>query len=528
MVSRSDELPGAHLAAFCQLIKLTERLVEHLAGTPLHSLFTVVPLMTQLLGLENPLFGSGNSPFSIISILPKLKDPRVVKWDFALSLEERRALIDDVYDMIAPCLLGEEEAYTELLVNTVHHKALRGNQTRIADFRQAEREKFAALAPLVHSLRVDAPSNFAQIAHYGYTPDLLREHGFLKHLPTELFEQWCAHSYPTVFELNFRGLGQAHEAVRGWILCINNSTEQLLNDHKLRKAKITQCARLAEKLGAQVVGMAGLIAFFGNGGYYLGEMFPELSLTTGHAYTIANILEIAKAGAARAGLELRGATVAVVGAAGSIGSGCAKLLAEAGVARLILIDILWQEHLAAVVAAVRHINPHIEVVCSNRLHDMRGADLSVVATNSPRTIIEPDYLKPGAIVIDDSFPKNIPETITKARADLIALEGGIVRLPATVEMDRARNVPNVMDVPLTRMISCREVYGCFAETMTLAAYRQHGHYGLGPADPVLAQDILVKAKSLGFSLAPLQFFGQAVSEQRFRLAAQQRNGHATD
>ena len=64
-----------------------------------------------------------------------------------------------------------------------------------------------------------------------------------------------------------------------------------------------------------------------------------------------------------------------------------------------------------------------------------------------------------------AFQKTCP-TIAKERDDLIALDGGIVRLPASIRLERARNVPNVMDVPLTRMISCLEIYGCFAETQS--------------------------------------------------------------
>jgi predicted amino acid dehydrogenase len=269
--------------------------------------------------------------------------------------------------------------------------------------------------------------------------------------------------------------------------------------------------------------MAGLIAFFGKGGRFLSEEFPDLSFTTGHAYTIANILEIAKRSADKAQLRLQDATVAVVGAAGSIGSGCAKLFTEMGVPRLILVDILWQEHLAELSQTLSSMHPQLVLSCSNRLQDITTADLIVVATNSPRTIIEASMLKPGAIIIDDAFPKNVPEKIAKERDDLIALEGGIVRLPYGIDIDRGRNVPNVMDVPLTRMVSCHEVYGCFAETLTLAAIHHNGNYGLGLSDPVLAKDIFLKAQGIGFRTAPLQFFGQAINEKRFQRAVQARN-----
>ena len=66
------------------------------------------------------------------------------------------------------------------------------------------------------------------------------------------------------------------------------------------------------------------------------------------------------------------------------------------------------------------------------------------------------------------------------------------------------------------------MYGCFAETLILAACGHRGNYGLGPSDPRLARDILAKGQEIGFSLAPLQFFGQAWREERFHRVAQVR------
>ena len=47
-------------------------------------------------------------------------------------------------------------------------------------------------------------------------------------------------------------------------------------------------------------------------------------------------------------------------------------------------------------------------------------------------------------------------------------------------------------------------------------------YGLGPSDPVLAKDILAKARDLGIVPAPLQFCGQAIREPRFRAVSEIR------
>ena len=104
----------------------------------------------------------------------------------------------------------------------------------------------------------------------------------------------------------------------------------------------------------------------------------------------------------------------------------------------------------------------------------------------------------------------------------IPLEGWPVRLPQNVEVQAARKIPDFTDVPMTRMSSCNEVFGCFAETLTLAVCKHKGNYGLGATDPALANQIVTWGKGIGFSQAPLQFFGRAIPPQRFQQAESAR------
>ena len=62
------------------------------------------------------------------------------------------------------------------------------------------------LTPLVNPVprRVRARSRTSRTSGYGI--DLQREHRFLKELSPEQVERWRARSFPSVFELNFRGI----------------------------------------------------------------------------------------------------------------------------------------------------------------------------------------------------------------------------------------------------------------------------------------------------------------------------------
>lgn len=515
-------LPGSKLGDFAEIVRRLSELVDHVGRDRFSSIYSLVPVAVQLLGLDNPLAGSGRSPFSIISMLPFVRDERVVKYDLSLTLEERRELIDEIYDMSGPLLLGEQDEYTALSCEVTHHARFAADLPAARDYVEQMTAKFELLRPLVMALKSKGRGRFAHIAHYGYDGDLERERRVLRHLSPELQEKWLERSFPTVLEMSLRGFRGEVADIRGWMIIVNNSTNQLLMSNELRKRKIVQCAKLAHALGANVAGMAGLIAYFGRGGYQLAEQFPDLGFTTGHAYTIGNILQIAEVSAARAKLDLSQAVACVVGAAGSIGSGCARLLAERGVKKLLLIDIRGPEALQRLVSEIRRVAPALEIELFSTVRNMRGADLTIVATNSPRIILEAEMVKPGGIVIDDSFPKNVPQTLNQDRPDCIALDGSMVRLPRHLDMELARNMPDAMDVPLTRMLSCYEIYGCLAETFTLAASDHRGTFGLGASDPALAKQITHTAQALGFGTAPLQFFGYCVPPERFERAARAR------
>src|SRR4026209_1628012 len=102
MQSADGRIPGSAVLAFRRLIDYTARLADDLGDDEFHSFFSIIPLLTQFLGLETPLFGSGESPFSLISILPRITDKQLLEPPVVVPLAERRQLIGECYDMTAP------------------------------------------------------------------------------------------------------------------------------------------------------------------------------------------------------------------------------------------------------------------------------------------------------------------------------------------------------------------------------------------------------------------------------------------
>jgi len=488
-----------------------------------NSPYSFIPLLSQILGLNAPLMGEGDSPYSITSISFLLKGKsKILNSLYSIPFQEKRNIINEIYDFIAPIILEEDNEYIDLLMQTKYEKQFnRLNPAEKKEFKKTLCKKKDLIKSFVFKF-LSQKGDFIHLAHYGYQADLYREYDFLNGMSTKAEELWFNNSYPVVAEMVLKKTKRTNNGIKkqikGWAILISNSTEQLLKDGKLRKRKIFQAARLGQRLGAKISGMGGLIASFAGGGFYLSKEVKGVGFTTGHAYTIANIAEIVDKVLSKTNMKLEKLNIAIVGAAGSIGSGCAKILSKKNINRLLLVDttsFISSQKLNELKQHILKMKPRIDIITTGNLSDIRKADLVIVATNSPFSIIKSVHLKKGAIVIDDSFPKNVSYITSQERKDVLFLEGGAVQLPLDLEVYMARNMPDLIDAPLTRLVSCRELYSSFSETVILAFNKHYKNYGLGNADIVLAKDITEKADKVEIKPAALQFFGQAVDPKRF-------------
>ena len=514
--ANTETYPGIPLLHFRFLFKKVEEVLQILNYPPVASPYSIIPLISQAMGLEIPMMGTGKSPYSIVSYFSRLNKDIFLRKSTKLTYQERREIIDEVYDMLAPYLLHDETNYIELLVSARYKKLLQNfSEEEITKFRSVLNKKFEILHHILSRMNF-VGGDFSHIAHYGYPEDLYREQDFLKDFDDGISKLWRENSYPIVTEMQLDGYSAPNRCVRGWFIFIPNYTEELLENKPLRQKKLLQAGLLAKALNAKFAGMAGLIASFSKGGKFLSENVKDFGFTTGHAYTVANIYEIIKNITKEISIELSKSIVAIVGAGGSIGSGIARIISENRIKEIKLIDrfsMVSSTKLSKLKNVLQLINIHNRITISNRICDIEDADLIIAATNSPVSIIKSEHLKSGAVIIDDSFPKNVPRDVLRERDDVILLEGGVSQMPK-LNIDVSRHMPDLLDLSISKLVSCSQAYGCLAETLILAALGHRGNYGLGDADPQLAKDIMKKGKSVGFNNAIFQNYGFAVEESR--------------
>jgi predicted amino acid dehydrogenase len=200
------------------------------------------------------------------------------------------------------------------------------------------------------------------------------------------------------------------------------------------------------------------------------------------------------------GKDLRYAEVAIVGASGSIGSACARILSrEVRHINLIARRIAPLEELA------QELNGHGAAtfsVSSDVKSCLHKADVVIAVTSAVDFIIDPADLKSGAVVCDVARPRNVSRNVSAQRNDVLVIEGGVIHVPGNVDFHFNFGFP-----PQT-------CFACMAETMILALEGRYENFTLGRnLIPSQIDTISGLAKKHGFTLAGFRNFEHAVTKE---------------
>jgi acetylornithine/succinyldiaminopimelate/putrescine aminotransferase/predicted amino acid dehydrogenase len=261
-------------------------------------------------------------------------------------------------------------------------------------------------------------------------------------------------------------------------------------------ACVRKAGALAAKRGARVIGLGGFTSIVSDSGLALGDIDGAV-LTTGNSLTAASACRAVVDACAREGRDLACSSVAIIGAAGNIGSALAVSLApRAG--RLILAGNprsadLGRTRLRAtqtlVLARLRQLAAERGLVPGSvgtrlagldgaadlealaQAHSaaggllelsldpeagLPGADVVVVATSAVDAFVTARHLCSGALVCDISRPRNVDRALPRQRPDVSLIEGGLIRLPHGNHLDLpGADAPDV-------------TVACLAETILLA------------------------------------------------------------
>jgi fatty aldehyde-generating acyl-ACP reductase len=335
-------------------------------------------------------------------------------------------------------------------------------------------------------------SGFAFVIHpVDPKRDVARKYPRLaKMLPTGLVHL-LAHFWPPVYLSHITGVRSEDtgKEIEGWLVACPFTARQALElPTRAVYNKIIAAGRLAQRLGAQILGLGAFTSVVGDAGMTVARHLG-IPVTTGHSLTVAMAVEALEEGARCKGVRLGSSTVAVIGATGSIGRACAELLAPA-VDRLILIG-RSEPRLAQVRAQVEEAGGQ-QVRTSLQVEEVCEADLVLSATSAADSVIQPEYLKRGAIVCDIALPPDVSPRVKQERSDVSIVAGGVV------------DVPGEVDFGFDFGLSSGKAYACMAETMVLALDGRYESYSLGKHIRVeRVHEIARLARKHGFRLSAI-------------------------
>ena len=272
--------------------------------------------------------------------------------------------------------------------------------------------------------------------------------------------------------------------------------------------RILKSIDIGVELGAQVAGLGAFTGLVGDGGVTIAQRAP-IPVTTGNSLTIAAGIASLFRGAEEMQIDPSQATAVVVGATGSIGSACARIIAPR-VKRLILV--------ARNLTRLRKYHDDLapELGCETSYttdvgEAVRQAQLILTATSSTVEIIHPEDLQTGAVVCELSLPHDVSRRIAVERPDVLVTEGGNILVPGEPRFERVRQPGTEFDLNLPP----RTALACMSETMVLALENRLESYTLGRGvDVHRVREIYEMATRCGFTLAGMRAFDSAITPEK--------------
>jgi len=340
---------------------------------------------------------------------------------------------------------------------------------------------------------------FGFVVHPLEARDVARKFPVTRWLPDFVVEGALKYMRPVVTS-HVTGIESPHGSAEGWFVGIALSSRQfgrLREDFVLNK--IIGAGRLAERLGAKILGLGAFTSIVGDAGVTVARNL-DIAVTTGNSYTVATAIEGTSKAAELMGIDVRTAALAVVGATGSIGRACARILArDAGNLILVGRDEARLRELADVIVGETGLRPRVSVDLKKSL---RSADVIVTVSSAVEAVIEPEDLKPGAVVCDVARPRDVSRKVAETRDDVLVIEGGVVEPPGDVDFGIDFGFPPGMAM------------ACMAETMILALEQRYENYTIGRDIEVAKVDEIDSlARKHGFRLAGLRSFERALSRE---------------
>ena len=344
--------------------------------------------------------------------------------------------------------------------------------------------------------------------------DVSRKFPFLGRVLNERQIDFFSTFFPPIYISEIEGITSTStgKRVKGWFIAAPFTPRRMVElPERVVYRKIIQTGHMAERLGARILGLGAFTSVIGDAGVTIAQSL-DVPVTTGDAYTISVAVQAVCEAASLMEIDLKDATVSIVGASGSIGRVCADLL-SANVARLFLIGrreeplVKLQEQLSG--------PGRSEVIVSTKMDVLAKSQLTLTVTSAVHDVIQPEHLLPGSVVCDVARPRDVSAMVAAARDDILVIDGGMVDVPGPVNFNFNFGFPP------------GKSYACMAETIILALEGRFEDYTLGKhITRERVDEITALAEKHGFRLSGFRSFEREVTLQQIEAVRQNARNRA--
>jgi predicted amino acid dehydrogenase len=276
-------------------------------------------------------------------------------------------------------------------------------------------------------------------------------------------ETFAAHMPPMVYCKMSNIVSPTGAEAEGWLISVGGTPKEMLSrSPEFTYRRLLQASKIAEKMGAQIMGLGAFTKVVGDAGVTVARR-SSLPITTGNSYSASGALWAAADAMRRMGLlkvnthnKKVAAKTMVIGASGSIGSVSARLLAMSFDEVYLAGRTLSK--LDELKASILKETPDAKVFTTIDYNDLL-ADMDMIVTSTSgagKEILDIMRVKPGCVITDVARPLDLPASDVAKRPDVLVIESGEIDLPTKVKGLKSIGLPpNV-------------VYACLAETIVLA------------------------------------------------------------
>lgn len=284
----------------------------------------------------------------------------------------------------------------------------------------------------------------------------------------------------------------------------------LIPDHmqdlqdKFALSKFIEACKLAEKLGASVIGLGAYAALYGRHGVDIAGAL-RTPVTTGNSYAVAvapeaviKVLNMRKKNPAKS-------TLTILGATSILGGYCLKELKD----KFARIDLLSSNY-KRLKDFLKGGNSKTKIEAhslTDRPDYISESDLILIGNSKYASMIDIRRLKNQAVIYDGAYPKCFKDSDYGLRDDVLFVDGEAI-LP-----------PGSPDFHFSFGFSGGLAYPCMAETMILTFENMFESYSLGRSiDFEKATKIYKLGQKHGFRLEGFCHKGKVLNNSLIKVA----------